>query len=532
MPVEKTILTAFAAVGGLLLGYEASSINGIIRSRAFINEIQGSNSSKLTDGNTALIISIFFCGALFGSIASGFGADWKGRRRAIICGSIIYSAAVIFQMMVGVWGLSARVTIVASRFFAGSGVGAVSTGVVVYMSETCSCKVRGACIGGFQWCIAIGYLVASIIVYAVDGYDDDSVYRILIGLQFLWPTILSVGVYFLPETPRYFARKGETMQSLRCLAQLRGLNEANRDLEGELSEIIIENHYTQSNEKSVRGWVGSHSGRFYGWNVDGGRIRSLMVGVMTQTLREWSGITFVFYYITPILESTGVVDDPLLIALILAIVNVCSTTLSLWTMDRFGRRQVLIAGASGLILCHFLIAIVGATVGLDNTHQEGAMRDSHWEADNRSAVNAQISMIAIMVFLFASTWGPASWVVVGEIFPSKTRSSYVGFSTATQWLWQLVITAVSPYVVGQNHRNGQSAAFFLWGGLCVAALTCTYLFIPEAKGLTLEQAGLMLRTETPRSSTTWRPKTLARAFEIAGPISVPRDNSPPVADSP
>lgn len=249
-------------------------------------------------------------------------------------------------------------------------------------------------------------------------------------------------------------------------------------------------------------------------------------------MKHRSGITFVFYYITPILESTGVVDDPLLIALILAIVNVCSTPLSLWTMDRFGRRQVLIAGASGLILCHFLIAIVGVTVGLDNTHQEGAMRNNHWEADNKSAVNAQIAMIAIMVFLFASTWGPASWVVVGEIFPSKTRSSFVGFSTATQWLWQLVITAVSPYVVGQNHRNGQSAAFFLWGGLCVAALTCTYLFIPEAKGLTLEQAGLMLRTETPRSSTTWRPKTLARAFEIAGPISVPRDNSPPVADSP
>lgn len=130
-------------------------------------------------------------------------------------------------------------------------------------------------------------MVASIIVYAVDGYDDDSVYRILIGLQFLWPTILAVGVYFLPETPRYFAREGEAMQSLRCLAQLRGLNEENHDLEGELSEIIIENHYTQSNEKSVRGWVGSHSGRFYGWNVDGGRIRSLMVGVMTQTLREW-----------------------------------------------------------------------------------------------------------------------------------------------------------------------------------------------------------------------------------------------------
>ncbi|KAL6359138.1 hypothetical protein LRP88_07355 [Fusarium phalaenopsidis] len=439
VPFKSTLLTASATVGGLLLGYEAGSTIGVIRSRAFIEAIEGSDTPKLTKGHIALIISVFFCGSSVGSIVGGYQAEMTGPRWTVISGSVVYSLGVLIQMMIDVGGCDALGSIVAGRVLAGFGAGAISTGAVLYLSETCPCKLRGALIGAFQWCIAIGFLVASIIVYSHDGYDGASLYRILIGLQFPWPVIL--GQYI----PLALVSKSGLVLFFR-----------NPGLRPKLTD---------------------------------GR----------------SGNTFVLYYITPLLESTGVVDDSLLITLILAIVSVCSVPISLWAIEYFGRRQVLIAGASGMMLCHFLTAIVGVAAGLDKTHEEEGIDGVRWVAEDKPAIRAQIAMVAVFVFLFASSWGPAAWAVTGEIFPSHSRSSGVAFSIAAQQLWKLVITVAATYVIGEDHRHGQSAAFFLWGGLCLAALAYAYRFVPEAKGLTLEQVVLMLQTEGARSSANWEP---------------------------
>jgi MFS family permease len=150
-------------------------------------------------------------------------------------------------------------------------------------------------------------------------------------------------------------------------------------------------------------------------------------------------VNFIFYYSTPFLKSTGAISNPFLISLIFNLVNVCSTPISFYTVEKFGRRTLLVWGAFGMLICQFLVAIIGVSVGFNHTHDDAAGNPL---ANNISAVNAQIAFIAIFIFFFASTWGPGAWIVIGEIFPLPVRSRGVGLSTASNWLWNTVSTSL------------------------------------------------------------------------------------------
>ncbi|KAG4269129.1 hypothetical protein FPRO04_12202 [Fusarium proliferatum] len=135
---QSILFTSLASLSGLLLGYEYGSVNGIVRSRAFINIVESPGTVALRDDYISLILPILFCGALLGSIAGGYGAESFGRRQTIIAGSGIYSVGVIVQMMVGVGSSDALGSIVAGRFIAGCGMGSLTTGTILYMTESVS----------------------------------------------------------------------------------------------------------------------------------------------------------------------------------------------------------------------------------------------------------------------------------------------------------------------------------------------------------------------------------------------------------
>jgi MFS family permease len=174
--------------------------------------------------------------------------------------------------------------------------------------------------------------------------------------------------------------------------------------------------------------------------------------------------------------------------MITTIVNVCSTPISFYTMEKLGRRTLLLWGALGMVICQFIVAIVG-------TADEG----------NKSAVSAEISFICIYIFFFASTWGPGAWVVIGEIFPLPIRSRGVALSTASNWLWNCIIAVITPYMVDTDKGNLKAKVFFIWGSLCACAFVYTYFLVPETKGLTLEQVDKMMEETTPRTSAKWKP---------------------------
>lgn len=153
-------------------------------------------------------------------------------------------------------------------------------------------------------------------------------------------------------------------------------------------------------------------------------------------------MNFIFYYSTIFLQSTGAISNTFLISLIFTLVNVCSTPISFYTVEKFGRRPLLVYGALGMLICQFIVAIIGVTVGFNHTHPDPTDATKSL-ANNISAVNAQIAFIAIFIFFFASTWGPGAWIVIGEIFPLPVRARGVALSTASNWLWNTVRFLIS-----------------------------------------------------------------------------------------
>ena len=498
------LLCAFASFGGIFFGYDSGYINGVSGAKIFIEAVEGVGADKLSSSNNSLIVSILSLGTFMGAIIAGDFAEWIGRKWTVILGCVIYALGVVIQMITS--PTHAMGPIVAGRVIAGLGVGFESAIVILYMSEICPRKVRGALVSAYQFCITIGIMLASVVVYACRNYGSTAVYRIPIAIQFIWALILGIGLLFLPDSPRYFVKKGKLQQAIDALARVRGQPRESEYVQTELAEIIANEEYERALIPSTT-WFGSWANCFKGslWSSKS-NLRRTILGTSLQMMQQWTGVNFIFYYSTPFLQSTGAIANPFLISLIFTLVNVLSTPLSFWTVERFGRRAILLVGAAGMLVCQFLVGIIGVTIGFNKTHPDPT--DSTKSiANNISAVNAQCAFIAIFIFFFASTWGPAAWVVIGEIFPLPVRSRSVALSTASNWLWNTIIAVITPYMVGEDKGNLRSSVFFIWGGLCTCALVYTYFLVPETKGLSLEQVDKMMEETTPRTSAKWRPTT-------------------------
>lgn len=147
-----------------------------------------------------------------------------------------------------------------------------------------------------------------------------------------------------------------------------------------------------------------------------------------------------------------------------------------------------------MVISQYIVGIIGVTVGEDKGVNT-----------NKSAVSAMIAFICINIFMFATTWGPCAWVVIGEVFPLPIRSRGVGLSTASNWLWNCIIAVITPYLVDKQYANLSSKIFFMWGSLCIVSVLFAYFLVPESKGLSLEQVDQMLSETNPRNSAKWAP---------------------------
>merc|ERR1711977_518935 len=480
------MMCAFASFGGIFFGYDSGYINGVLASQVFIDAIEGPGAEEISASTTSLIVSILSAGTFFGALIAGDLADRFGRRPTIISGCALYLA----------------------------GVGFVSAIIILYMSEICPRKIRGAIVSGYQFCITIGLMLAAIINNFTQDINSSASYRIPIGIQFAWGLILGGGLFFLPDSPRYFVKRGNIEKARAVLVRLRGQPGDSKLVQVELAEIVA-NAEVEERAMPTRTWYSSWLHCFKGsvWDSNS-NLRRTILGTSLQMMQQWTGVNFIFYYSTPFLQSTGAISDPFLTSMIFTIVNVCSTPISFYTVEKFGRRPLLIWGAFGMMICQFLVAIIGVTVGFNKTVVNEA---GETVARNISAVNAQVAFIAIFIFFFASTWGPGAWVLIGEIFPLPIRSRGVGLSTASNWLWNTIIAVIIPYMVGEEHGNLKSSVFFVWGGLCTAAFVYSYFLVPETKGLSLEQVDRMMEESSPRTSAKWVPhETFASAMGVGG----------------
>jgi sugar porter (SP) family MFS transporter len=508
--LKAYFMCAFAAFGGIFFGYDSGYINGVAGTAGFYHSVEGSGASSLTSPHNSLIVSILSAGTFFGALIAGDIAEWYGRRPTIIAGCFIYTIGVILQVA----QTSGLGLIVAGRLIAGFGVGFVSAIIILYMSEVSPKRIRGALVSGYQFCVTIGLMLASIVDWATANRTDTGSYRIPIGIQFAWAIILAVGLFLLPESPRYFVKKNEIEKARNVLSRLRGQPANSEYIEAELAEIVANHEYELQlipNKGYWGSWMDCFSGGLWTSNSN---LRKTILGTSIQMMQQWTGVNFIFYYSTPFLQSTGAISDVFLMSMVFTIINVVSTPISFYTMERFGRRTLLIYGATGMFICQIIVGAVGDTVGFNKVHTNAA---GAFIANNIPAVNAQVAFIAIYIFFFASTWGPGAWVVIGEIFPLPIRSRGVALSTASNWLWNCIIAVITPYMTGVNEGNLRSNVFWVWGSLCGCCLVYSYFLIPETKGLSLEQVDQMMAETTPRTSAGWKPtKTFAQEMGMTG----------------
>lgn len=181
-------------------------------------------------------------------------------------------------------------------------------------------------------------------------------------------------------------------------------------------------------------------------------------------------------------------QNAFLISVITNVVNVCATPLSFWAIERLGRRFLLIYGAIGMLVCEFVVAIVG--VAAPSSDAQGI---------------CLIVFVCLYIFFFATTWGPSAWVVIGEVYPLPIRAKGVALSTASNWLWNFILGYITPYMVDANEGNLGVKVFFVWGSTCTLCVLFAYFMVPETKGLSLEQVDRMLEETTPRNSAKWVP---------------------------
>ena len=439
--IRAYLICAFAAFGGIFFGYDTGWMGGVLAMPYFIRQYTGKDypgdvypfsddkdsdyqkyltNFKLPARDQSLTTSILSAGTFFGAIVAGDVADHIGRRTTIILGCIIFCIGGIFET-----ASTGIAVMCVGRVICGVGVGFISAIVILYMSEIAPKKVRGALVAGYQQCITIGILLANCVVYATQNRDDTGSYRIPIAVQFLWAIILAVGLVILPESPRFYVKRGKLEKAAHSLARVRGQPISSGYIQDELAEIIANHEYEKKvvpQTSYIEGWTNCFTGSIFRGNSN---IRRTVVGILMQMMQQLTGINFIFYFGTVFFKSLGTISNPFLISLITTLVNVCSTPVSFYIVERFGRRKILLVGAAGMIIMQFIVAIIGVTAGRESQH-------------NNSAVSAMIAFICFNISFFAATWGPAAWVVIGEIFPLPIRARGVGLSTSSNWFWNCV----------------------------------------------------------------------------------------------
>ena len=430
------VAAGVAALGGLLFGYDTGVISG---AELFLKE-----QFTLSTFALEVIVSGVLAGAAVGALVGGRLADVFGRRRLLIATAIIFAAgAIVCAEAVAPWML------IAGRIVVGLGIGLSSGTVPVYISEVSPPESRGWTVSLFQLAITVGILLAYMVDYAFARVQG---WRWMFGLAVVPAAIFAVGMFFLPESPRWLARRGQMANARTVLARIRGtadVDEEMRAIEVTLSDAGEHGTLSDLFASSVR--------------------PALVVGIGLAVLQQVTGINTVIYYAPIIMQSAGIssASGAILATAGIGLVNVFMTLVSMWLIDRVGRRPLLLVGTAGMAI----------TLGVLGMAFQGA---------TRSTASTWLAVASVMAYVasFAISLGPIFWLLIAEIYPLKIRSSAEGLAATFNWGSNLVVSLTFLTLL---QVMGASLTFWLYGLLAVASWIFCFYLVPETKGRTLEE---------------------------------------------
>ena len=450
------LISAAAALGGFLFGFDTAVINGAV------DAIRG--AFGLSAAWTGIAVSCALLGSALGAWYAGPLADYLGRVQTMkIAALLLTVSAVGSGLAFGVWDL------ILWRVVGGIGVGVASVIAPTYIAEVSPAYVRGRLGSLQQLAIVLGIFGALLGDAWLAGAAGGASQPLWFGLaawrwMFLFaviPALIYGGLVFgLPESPRHLVAKGRLGKAKDVLEQVLGLRNA-AALDQKVRDIQVSLHSEQrATLRDLR-------------SAAGGLLPVVWIGILLSVFQQFVGINVIFYYSSTLWHSVGFSEaDSFTITVVTSIVNVLVTLVAIALVDKVGRKPLLVVGSAGM-------AVTLATMALCFSHAVGS--GSQISLPGAWGMTALIAANAYVVF-FGLSWGPMVWVLLGEMFPNRIRALALAVAASAQWLANFAITATFPALA----QLGLTFAYGLYAGFAVLSLVFVLSAVRETKGMELE----------------------------------------------
>ncbi len=432
------LLTTVAAFGGLLFGYDTAVIAGAI---GFLQ-----TKFELTAAMKGWAASSAIIGCIFGAAGAGYLSDTFGRKKGLMISAVLFAISAVGSAIP-----DSLTQFAVARFIGGLGVGAASMLAPLYITELAPAQVRGKLVSLYQLAIVLGILLIYFINMMVSGMGDDAWnveygWRYMLGSEVI-PALLFFGLLFIvPESPRWLAANNRTAEAESILSRINGKIQSKIIL----TEII---ETLKEEQGTLKELFGTHF------------RKAIFIGILLGIFSQVTGINAIAYYAPEIFKEAGAgTGSAMAQTVIIGLCNVIFTFGSILFVDKLGRKTLLLIGAVGMGLSLLMVGLA---------FQFG------W-------TEGYFLLVFILFYIssFSTSWGPVTWVVISEIFPTKMRG--VAMSVATMMLWIAVyfVTQFFPILL---ESFGASNTFWFFGIFTLFAFLFVYFKVPETKGKTLEQ---------------------------------------------
>ncbi|TVY81266.1 Quinate permease [Lachnellula suecica] len=469
------LLTSVAYMGSLLFGFDTGVMGSVLALTSFKQDFglplgKTGFASAANAKISSNVVSLLTAGCFFGAIAAAFLNDRFGRRYSLMGFSVVFLIGAAIQTAAH----HSIGQIYAGRVIAGLGIGGMSSITPIFVAENCPPAVRGRITGLFQEFLVIGSTFAYWLNYGVALHIAPSTkqWRIPVAIQLIPGGFLFIGLFFLKESPRWLMKQGRYEEAASSLAYMRREDIENPEIVKEIAEI----------RASIDEELALTEGVTWKECIAPGVRYRFLIGFCIMFFQQFSGTNSIGYYAPQIFQTVGIsaTNTSLFATGIYGTVKVCTTGIFLLIgIDKLGRRKSLMFGAAWMMTMMF---ILGAVLHNKPPNTKTTVISP--------ASIAMVVMIYLYVIGYSASWGPIPWVYLSEIFPTRLRSYGVGMGAATQWLFNFVITEVTPNAV--NHIGWRT--FLMFGIFCLAMGTWAFFFIKETKGKSLEDMDILFGT--------------------------------------
>ena len=443
--------TLVAALGGLLFGYDLVVIGG---AKEFYELVYGLTTPVIKGWG----VSSCIVGCIIGAIGVGKPADVFGRKRML---SI--SAVLFFVSAIGSGHAPTFTQFVIYRLVGGIGMGIASTISPMYIAEISPESIRGKLVSIQQLNIVIGILLAQLINYLIlqshpisDGvsgqglletWNGQTGWRLMFAAEGIWAFLFFVLLFFVPNSPRWLCRIEKDDKAKNVLEKVGGSEYAKFYL-ADIKDTLKDSHHIKEYAELMKPKM----------------LKILLIGITIAVFSQWCGINVIFNYAHDIFKAAGYdVSGVLFNLLIVGVTNFVFTIVAMATIDKLGRKKLILAGSVTLGIAFVL-------VGACFYHQSQGIH--------------VLVLVLLAIAFFASTIGPVTWVMISELFPNRIRGIATSIAVLTLWMANFALALTFPSL---NTYLGPAKTFWIYAGICFAGSLFIIFYVPETKQKTLEQ---------------------------------------------